>query len=250
MQYIYFFIRQCIAYLLITGAHQTGSLHLSYRRLKSNLSRVDVWNRTVPKEPMKIEEWQQKCLTSNCNLVPRDPGNKVGQTAVSKASAFMNFHGKVPSDGLLLIIITCFSSSADMYPLPSLSNTLNAFLNSSSIVMLACLAAINWRNSLKSISPLPAENKLFNSFQKSKEFGRELNYKYSAKQQPLPKMLLNKWVMRFGEATKIQFCYIVFVKRCLGVSVVKLRESFIIILLTVIITSLACKIWGKGEEER
>lgn len=57
-----------------------------------------------------------------------------------------------------------------------------------------------------------------------RNFGRELNYKYSAKQQPLPKMLLNKWVMRFGEATKIQFCYIVFVKRCHGVSVGKKSE--------------------------
>lgn len=57
-----------------------------------------------------------------------------------------------------------------------------------------------------------------------RNFGRELNYKYSAKQQPLPKMLLNKWVMRFGEATKIQFCYVVFVKRCMSFSVGKKSE--------------------------
>ena len=170
---------------------------------------------------MKKEEWQQKCLTSNCNLVPRDPGNKVGQTAVSKASAFMNFHEKVPSDGLLLIIITCFSSSADMYPLPSLSNTLNAFLNSSSIVMLACLAAINWRNSLKSISPLPAENKLFNSFQKSKEFWKRTELQILSKTATTAEDVAEEMSDAFWWSYENRFCYIVFVKRCLGVSVGK-----------------------------
>lgn len=138
------------------------------------------------------------------------------QHAGSKASVFMNFHRKAPSDGLLLTTITCFSSSADMYPLPSLSNTLNAFLNSSSIVMLACLAAINWRNSLKSISPLPAENKLFNSFQKSKDLILEENWTTNAQQS---RNHCRRWVMPFGEAMKIQYSYIVFVNAVIVVSV-------------------------------
>ncbi|KAJ7040705.1 hypothetical protein C8F04DRAFT_225300 [Mycena alexandri] len=52
--------------------------------------------------------------------------------------------------------MTCLSSAALMYPFPSLSNTLNASLISSSLSVSRILRAIMVRNSGKSMVPLPS----------------------------------------------------------------------------------------------
>ena len=54
------------------------------------------------------------------------------------------------------LVMTCLNSAAEMKPLPSLSNTLNASLISSSVSVSRILRAIIVRNSGKSIVPLPS----------------------------------------------------------------------------------------------
>jgi len=52
--------------------------------------------------------------------------------------------------------MTCRSSAEEMKPLPSLSNTLNASLISSSLSVSFIFLAIMVKNSGKSIVPLPS----------------------------------------------------------------------------------------------